>query len=77
MTLACSLSSVGPGWTSVAIFGVPLLGILLGRIVLARSLRLDSTGGRATAAEPSPAQLPDFPPATRPEPTDELVGVSK
>jgi hypothetical protein len=78
MTLACALSSAGPGWMSVAIFGVPLFGILLARfIVSARSPRNGPMGG------PRPPKVPDFPLARAPElrsggdekQADELVGV--
>jgi hypothetical protein len=83
MTLACALSSSGPGWMSLAIFGVPLLGILVARfIVSTRSLRRSSTQGRLNVAEPHPPRVPDFPLATHPElgadtakQADDLVGV--
>jgi hypothetical protein len=68
---------------SLAIFGVPLLGILVARfIVSAGLLRRRSTQGRLDVAETHPPRVPDFPLATRPElgadpakQTDDLIGV--
>lgn len=77
MILACAAfgSTGGTDWTALAFFGVPILGVILGRVLLGRSAET-----RRREPPPSSGRMPAFPLATRPElgsekPADDLVEV--
>lgn len=71
--LACSIASSTTGWTSLAVFGVPLLGILLARfIVLKRFLNRPSGQVDRRDAHPSGSRSAEFPLATHPEPRADI-----